>query len=316
MSDKNVYRVRLLRWGDSSSSGRTVTLKLPDDEEDHPFKGLPVGAKNGQLLEMEIAIVEDDGTLELVTIGRVRKPTPRVVPRLPVMKAKRVAKPAEVELPRKRAVLTNVTKRVIKAPARTVKVTPRKPEPLPSQMIRPPAPQRTAPTPQPPAPVYRAPVPVPEPRPQPETGTGHGNVDSTDLDAYANQMSQAAEALAAVAERMDDHVVDDRPQFPRQPVDEDPDATPGVKAVRRATDLCKAIDKQRAGFFYFMRSRYPQAPKLPGEPGDWRRDAKSTRDRVCVHCATTELDGLASDEEARRKFEELENEFERHERLR
>lgn len=325
MSDKNVYRVRLLRWGDSSSSGRKVTLKLPDDEEDHPFKGLPVGAKNGQLLEMEIAIVEDDGTMELVTLGRVRKPNPKVIPRLPVVKAKPVAKPVVVEPVRKRAVLTNVTRHVIKAPARTVKATPRMPAPLPSQMISPPA-ERHAPPPQPSAPVYRAPLPVPEPMPEtmpetmpepkPQTGTGHGKLDSADLDAYANQMSQAAEALAAVAERMDDHVVDDRPQYPMPQVDDDPNATPGVKAVRRATDLCKAIDKQRAGFFYFMRSRYPQAPKLPGEPGEWSRDAKSTRDRVCIHCETTELHGLAQNDEARRKFEELETEFERHERLR
>ena len=71
MSEKNVYRVRLLRWGDSSASGRTVTLKLPDDDDEHPFKGLPVRSKNGQLLEMEIAIVDDDGALE--TLSLVKK---------------------------------------------------------------------------------------------------------------------------------------------------------------------------------------------------------------------------------------------------
>ena len=41
-----------MRWGDSSASGRTVTLKLPDDGDEHPFKGLDVGAKNGQMLEL------------------------------------------------------------------------------------------------------------------------------------------------------------------------------------------------------------------------------------------------------------------------
>ncbi len=46
-----------MRWGDSSASGRTVTLKLPDDGDEHPFKGLDVGAKNGQMLEIVIAIV-------------------------------------------------------------------------------------------------------------------------------------------------------------------------------------------------------------------------------------------------------------------
>ena len=74
MSEKNVYRVRLLRWGDSSSSGRTVTFKLPDDEEDHPFKGLDVGSKNGQLLEMEIAIY--DGEADVETLGRFANHAP------------------------------------------------------------------------------------------------------------------------------------------------------------------------------------------------------------------------------------------------
>jgi len=305
MSDKNVYRVRLLRWGESSSSGRTVTLRLPDDEDDHPFKGLPVGSKNGQLLEMEIAIVEDDGSSELETLSRSKKPTPRVTPRLPVAKKPRPSKPAEKEAHRKRAVLTNVTRQVIKAPAKSIAT---KPQALPSQLVR------TVLVPPPPQPT---PAPLPPLPPAPAgTGSGNANIHSADLDAYANQMSQAAEALAAVAEKMDDTVEDSRPQFPRMPIDDDPDAEPGVKAVRRATELCKAIDKQRAGFFYFMRSRYPQVPKLPGEPGEWSRDAKSTRDRVCVHCETTELHDLAQDEEARRKFEELENEFERHERLR
>lgn len=310
MSEKNVYRVRLLRWGDSSASGRTVTLKLPDDDDEHPFKGLPVGSKNGQLLEMEIAIVDDDGALE--TLSLVKKPKPKIKPRLPVITP---AKPAAEEPLRKRVVLTDVTRKVIK-----------KAEPLPAPVhMLPPAPSPLPPPPPPP--------PLPEPRleqpPAPltpaEPVTGGSNISGDHLDAYANQMSQAAEALAAVAERMDDHIDDDRPQFPTMPSGDwggsggdgdDPDATPGIRAVKRATDLCRAIDKQRAGFFYFMRSRYPEAPKMPGGGSDWSRDAKSTRDRVCLHCESGGLDDLAMNEEARRKFEELETEFERHERLR
>ncbi|MEX0693905.1 MAG: hypothetical protein WD075_05645 [Rhodospirillales bacterium] len=303
MNEKNVYRVRLLRWGDSSASGRTVTLKLPDDDDEHPFKGLPVGSKNGQLLEMEIAIVDDDGALE--TLSLVKKTKPKIKPRLPVVAPEQ---PVENDLHRKRAVLTNVTRKVIK---KTV------PLPEPAPMLSP------APGPLPPPPLLQPRAEQPPP-PQAvastdsdaQPGAGSGNINSDHLDAYANQMSQAAEALAAVAERMDDHVEDDRPQFPTMPGDDDPDAAPGVRAVRRATDLCKAIDKQRAGFFYFMRSRYPEAPKMPGGESDWSRDAKSTRDRVCLHCESGGLDELAMDEEARRKFEELETEFERHERLR
>lgn len=112
MSEKNVYRVRLLRWGDSSSSGRTVTFKLPDDEEDHPFKGLDVGSKNGQLLEMEIAIYDGDGDVE--TLGRIRKPRARIKPYLPVISDEAVTTPP-AESGRKRAALENVTRRIIKA---------------------------------------------------------------------------------------------------------------------------------------------------------------------------------------------------------
>jgi hypothetical protein len=312
VSEKNVYRVRLLRWGDSSASGRTVTLKLPDDDDEHPFKGLPVGSKNGQLLEMEIAIVDDDGALE--TLSLVKKPKPQIKPRLPVIKP---AKPAQSDSHGKRAVLTDVTRRVIK-----------KADPLPAPAhVLPPlsSPLLPPPPPPPPLPEPRVVLPSP-PLSPPEPVRSSSSISGDHLDAYANQMSHAAEALAAVAERMDDHIDDDRPQFPSIPSGgwggngggdgDDSDATPGVRAVRRATDLCRAIDKQRAGFFYFMRSRYPEAPKLPGGGSDWSRDAKSTRDRVCLHCESGGLDDLAMDEEARRKFEELETEFERHERLR
>lgn len=309
MSEKNVYRVRLLRWGDSSSSGRTVTFKLPDDEEDHPFKGLDVGSKNGQLLEMEIAIY--DGEADVETLGRVRKPRARIKSALPVIKDETASVMAP-ETHRKRASMENVTRRIIKSSGEA---------PAPSATT---APAATAPSSHPQDLPITAPLPTPmAPRAQippvsgsgSGTGTGGGNLDAADLDAYASQMGLAAEALAAVAERLDDHE-DDGPQFPTAPSDMDNNVDPGVRAVRRAIDLCKAIDKQRAGFYYFMRSRYPEAPKVPGEEESWSRDAKTTRDRVCLHCEATGLDDLAQDQEARKKFEELETEFERHERLR
>lgn len=304
MSEKNVYRVRLLRWGDSSSSGRTVTFKLPDDEKDHPFKGLDVGSKNGQLLEMEIAIYEGEGDVE--TLGRMRKPPPRIKSSLPVI-TDEPETGAAPDSGRRRAALENVSRRIIKSGSNAAGAD------IPAAS--------TPQTEQQPAAAAEISMPMPPTAPLPPAAPssqepGGGNLDANDLDAYANQMGQAAEALAAVAERLDDQVDDDSPQFPSMPSDADDNADPGIKAVRRALDLCKAIDKQRAGFYYFMRSRYPEAPKLPGEDGDWSRDAKTTRDRVCLHCEAEQLDDLAQDQEARKKFEDLETEFERHERLR
>lgn len=55
--------VRLLRWGDSSTAGRTITLEIPPDTGDvHPFKGFPVGAKYGQRFRMQFAVILDDET--------------------------------------------------------------------------------------------------------------------------------------------------------------------------------------------------------------------------------------------------------------
>lgn len=330
MSEKNKYRVRLVRWGDSSSSGRTVTFKLPDDEDEHPFKGLDVGAKNGQLLEMEIAIYDGDGEVE--TLGPTRKPRAKVTSRLPVVKDE----PTENGNSRRRAKLENVSRRVIKSgpDASSVGTTSASPPTVDGVTGSSSGPTQT------PKPDLKTsgnasiadlgesamsagtssnPFTDDSSDFGPGSGWGPGdggNLDSADLDSYANQMGQAAEALAAVAERLEDQAEDDQPQFPTIPMDADENVDPGVRAVRRATDLCKAIDKQRAGFYYFMRSRYPQAPKLAPESGEWSRDAKSTRDRVCLHCEADNLAKLAQDPEARRKFEELENEFERHERLR
>ena len=57
---------RLLRWGESSSAGRTITLELedgPDASKEHPFKGLPTGAQHGQRLLITAMVINDDETL-------------------------------------------------------------------------------------------------------------------------------------------------------------------------------------------------------------------------------------------------------------
>lgn len=386
MNEKNVYRVRLMRWGESSTTGRTVTLRLPDDGDEHPFKGLPIGAKNGQMLEMEIALVEGDDDLK--SLGRKKPAKKKSAERLPTIDAGKAAESpsdapredaeqremennASTPAGKSAAAIQNVTRRVVKAGETTEPGDPSIPkeqsdatpdpalnvsesaaslaaarlaarmhkenavnaaalEQAPTPPVEttniPQPPQAIAPAPQQPQMPYAPPQAYP---PQPQTqipeqqghphggsgpGLGGGNIY---MDAYAQQMGQAAEVLATVAERMDAQAEDDSLQFPTAPQDiEDEGEHPGQVAVRRATALCKAIDKQRAGFYYFMRSRYPSAPALPGEAGDWSRDAKSTRDRVCLHCETGKLTGLAIDEEARRKFEALETEFERSERLR
>lgn len=49
----------LLRWGDSSTNGRTITLQLHESEEQHPFRGLPSG-KNGQRVMIAVTLIGDD----------------------------------------------------------------------------------------------------------------------------------------------------------------------------------------------------------------------------------------------------------------
>jgi hypothetical protein len=53
--------VRLLRWSDSSTAGRTATFELPaDGDVAHPFRGLPVGPKNGQRFRISFELIGDD----------------------------------------------------------------------------------------------------------------------------------------------------------------------------------------------------------------------------------------------------------------
>lgn len=273
-----------MRWGDSSSSGRTVTLKLPDDTEDHPFKGLDVGSRNGQLMEMEITLLEGDA--ELKTLGPKPAKHPSTNTALPSKSIIDVAAP-------------NAT------PSGSANAEPslptQNPTSSPDQLASPKS--------------YDAPSASPATSDFANSVANTPAADPGEFDAYANQMSNAAESLAAVAEEMSkaaEDALDDHDQEDDGP----PPLTRGQRAVVRAVDLCKSIDQQRAGFFYFMMSRYPSVPNLENEPGNWSRDAKVTRDRVCHHCELDGLKSLEEDNEAREKFEALENEFERHERLR
>lgn len=270
-----------MRWGDSSSSGRTVTLKLPDDTEDHPFKGLDVGSRNGQLMEMEITLLE--GEAELKTLGPKPNKRPSTNATLPSKSASNTSAP-------------NVTTsgNASAGPSVPTQMPASSPEQLssPQTYEGPPATDDSA------SPVANTPP-----------------VEPGEFDAYANQMSNAAESLASVAEEMS-KVAEDATDDHDEENDVPPPLTRGQRAVVRAVDLCKSIDQQRAGFFYFMMSRYPSVPNLENEPGNWSRDAKVTRDRVCHHCELDGLKSLEEDTEAREKFEALENEFERHERLR
>jgi hypothetical protein len=53
--------VRLLRWGESSTAGRTITLELPPgDGEVHPFRGFPTGHSHGQRFRLYFEPIGDD----------------------------------------------------------------------------------------------------------------------------------------------------------------------------------------------------------------------------------------------------------------
>lgn len=65
MTNAAVIEVMLLRWSDNQN-GRTVTLLLPDDGGEHPFKGLKCGPSNGERLAISVARIADDETQEPV----------------------------------------------------------------------------------------------------------------------------------------------------------------------------------------------------------------------------------------------------------
>jgi hypothetical protein len=55
--------VRLIRWSESSTAGRTITIELPPDAGDgHPFKGFPTGHAHGQRFKMKFVPIGDDET--------------------------------------------------------------------------------------------------------------------------------------------------------------------------------------------------------------------------------------------------------------
>jgi hypothetical protein len=61
MSDlKFAYRgeAQLVRWAESGNAGRTVTLRLDEEGDVHPFKGLKQG-DNGVRMQVAIVLVDD-----------------------------------------------------------------------------------------------------------------------------------------------------------------------------------------------------------------------------------------------------------------
>ena len=61
MQNHDALEVILLRWGESSTMGQTVTFLLPNNSGPHPFKGLKEG-KTGQRFGMALAFINDDET--------------------------------------------------------------------------------------------------------------------------------------------------------------------------------------------------------------------------------------------------------------
>jgi hypothetical protein len=53
--------VRLIRWSESSTAGRTITIELPPDQgEAHPFRGFSTGHQNGQRFRISFVPIDDD----------------------------------------------------------------------------------------------------------------------------------------------------------------------------------------------------------------------------------------------------------------
>jgi hypothetical protein len=67
MSGASVIEAILLRWGETHSTGRTVTFLLPDDGGEHPFKALKCGPDNGQRVALSVALIADNETRSPMT---------------------------------------------------------------------------------------------------------------------------------------------------------------------------------------------------------------------------------------------------------
>lgn len=52
--------VLLLNWGDTSTRGRTATLQLADEGEEHPFKHFAIGKKAGRRFMAVFVEIGDD----------------------------------------------------------------------------------------------------------------------------------------------------------------------------------------------------------------------------------------------------------------
>jgi hypothetical protein len=76
--------VRLLRWSDSSTAGRTATFEFPlTEDKAHPFWGLPVGPKNGQRCRISFELIGDDDQPipdPAAVVGSRPVPTPAQAP--------------------------------------------------------------------------------------------------------------------------------------------------------------------------------------------------------------------------------------------
>lgn len=309
------YRVRLLRWSESSSGGRTVTFQLPDDGDEHPFKGLATGKRDGALVEIDVRAADDpEAPLETLKHG----PGAAAVVTQPV--AQPAAQPAAGPRPRiRRAVRSDSgfagtpAMAARAAPAATTTASP---------------PDADASEPAPPSET------VPSWRSMP--GYAPGSADADDTPAGAGHAAPAEHAAAGDApepfepdaalamQTMAHAALDMRRAAVEMAQDREgrggggdgdgADDKGGV--VERATMLCQEVDHQRAGFFYYMKTRYPTVPELPSEAGQWSRDSNATRHRVCFHCRTTALAELGLDAKAEGRFEDLEADYERAERSR
>lgn len=84
----------LLRWGESATQGRTVTLQLDEESQTHPFKGLKAGG-NGQRMKLCAVLIDDHEQPQ--EPDRARRRPPRKAPVQPA--SPKVAKHFS-ELPR------------------------------------------------------------------------------------------------------------------------------------------------------------------------------------------------------------------------
>lgn len=304
------YRVRLLRWSESSSGGRTVTFQLPDDGDEHPFKGLATGKRDGALVEIEVRDAGDaEAPLETLKHGPGAAPA-----------AQPGARPAAGPRPRvRRAVRSDSgvgSERATAAPA---------PGAATPTALPPDAEVSEAASPNEAVPSWRSMFGYPPGGAVADEAPGGAGRAATTADADVGDAPEPFAPDAALAMQTMAHAALDMRRAAVE-IAQDRDGRGGGGdgdgaddkggVVERATMLCQEVDHQRAGFFYYMKTRYPTVPELPSEAGQWSRDSNATRHRVCFHCQTTALAELGLDAKAEGRFEDLEADYERAERSR